>query len=200
RRSLREDNADLRLTEIGRALGLVDDARWDAFSRKRDAVAAEIQRLSETRVNPAVLDAHARENLSLQRLDRHPCLLDLLRRPDVEYDTLMALRDEQGTLLAGPGLEDTVQAEQVGIQAKYAGYVDRQRDEIERQKAQADQAVPDDFDYAGVIGLSTEVRQRLEAARPATVGQAARISGVTPAAVSLLLVHLKRHMRGRRAA
>lgn len=200
RLSLREDNADLRLTEIGRALGLVDDARWDAFSRKRDAVAAEIQRLSETRVNPAVLDAHARENLSLQRLDRHPCLLDLLRRPDVEYDTLMALRDEQGTLLAGPGLEDTVQAEQVGIQAKYAGYVDRQRDEIERQKAQADQAVPDDFDYAGVIGLSTEVRQRLEAARPATVGQAARISGVTPAAVSLLLVHLKRHMRGRRAA
>jgi tRNA uridine 5-carboxymethylaminomethyl modification enzyme len=200
RLSLREDNADLRLTEIGRSLGLVDDARWDAFSRKRDAVAAEIQRLSETRVNPAVLDAHARDNLSLQRLDRHPSLLDLLRRPDVEYDTLMSLRDEQGTLLAGPGLEDTVQAEQVGIQAKYAGYVDRQRDEIKRQKAQADQAVPDDFDYAGVTGLSTEVRQRLEAARPATVGQAARISGVTPAAVSLLLVHLKRHMRGRRAA
>ena len=200
RLSLREDNADLRLTEIGRTLGLVDDARWDAFCRKRDAVAAEIQRLGETRVNPAVLDAHAREHLSLQRLDRHPSLLDLLRRPDVEYDVLMTLRDELGALLAGPGLEDPVQAEQVDIQAKYAGYVDRQRDEIERQKAQADQAVPDDFDYAGVAGLSTEVRQRLAAARPATIGQAARISGVTPAAVSLLLVHLKRHARERRAA
>ncbi len=200
RLSLREDNADLRLTEMGRTLGLVDDARWDAFCRKRDAVEAEVQRLRETRVNPAVLDAHARERLALRRLDRHPSLLDLLRRPDVEYDALMALRDEQGALLAGPGLQDPVQAEQVGIQAKYAGYVDRQRDEIERQKAQADQAVPDDFDYASVAGLSTEVRQRLETAHPATVGQAARISGVTPAAVSLLLVHLKRHARGRQAA
>ncbi len=200
RLSLREDNADLRLTEIGRALGLVDDARWDAFSRKRDAVAAEIQRLGETRVNPAVLDAHARERLALQRPDRHPSLLDLLRRPDVEYDALMALQDTQGVLLAGPGLDDPVQAEQVGIQVKYAGYVDRQRDEIERQKAQADQEIPDDFDYAGVAGLSNEVRQRLEASRPLTIGQAARISGITPAAVSLLLVHLKRHARGRRAA
>lgn len=200
RLSLREDNADLRLTEIGRTLGLVDDARWDAFSRKRDAVAAEIQRLGETRVNPAVLDAHARERLALQRPDRHPSLLDLLRRPDVEYDALMALQDTQGVLLAGPGLDDPVQAEQVGIQVKYAGYVDRQRDEIERQKAQADQEIPDDFDYAGVAGLSNEVRQRLEASRPLTIGQAARISGITPAAVSLLLVHLKRHARGRRAA
>jgi tRNA uridine 5-carboxymethylaminomethyl modification enzyme len=200
RLSLREDNADLRLTEIGRTLGLVDDARWDAFSRKRDAVEAEIQRLSETRVNPAVLDAHARERLALQRPDRHPSLLDLLRRPDVEYDALMALQDTQGVLLAGPGLDDPVQAEQVGIQVKYAGYVDRQRDEIERQKAQADQEIPDDFDYAGVAGLSNEVRQRLEASRPLTIGQAARISGITPAAVSLLLVHLKRHARGRRAA
>ncbi|MFC4298985.1 tRNA uridine-5-carboxymethylaminomethyl(34) synthesis enzyme MnmG [Castellaniella hirudinis] len=200
RLSLREDNADLRLTEAGRALGLIDDVRWDAFSRKRDAVAAEIQRLTETRVNPAVLQAHDREQLALQRLDRHPSLLDLLRRPDVEYAALMALQDEQGALLAGPGLQDPVQAEQVGIQAKYAGYVDRQRDEIERQKAQSDQAIPDDFDYAGVPGLSTEVRQRLETARPATIGQAARISGVTPAAVSLLLVHLKRHARGRQAA
>ncbi len=200
RLSLREDNADLRLTETGRTLGLVDDARWDAFCRKRDAVEAEIQRLRETRVNPAVLDAHVRERLALQRPDRHPSLLDLLRRPDVEYDALMALRDAQGAPLAGPGLADPAQAEQVGIQAKYAGYVDRQRGEIERQKAQADQAVPEDFDYAGVAGLSTEVRQRLEALRPATIGQAARISGVTPAAVSLLLVHLKRHARGRRAA
>ena len=200
RLSLREDNADMRLTEIGRSLGLVDDARWDAFSRKRDAVAAEIQRLGETRINPLVLDAHAREQLAVQRLDRHPSLLDLLRRPDVEYDALMALKDEQGALLAGPGLADPVQAEQVGIQAKYAGYVDRQRDEIERQKAQADQPIPADFDYTSVAGLSTEVRQRLQTSQPATVGQAARISGITPAAVSLLLVHLKRHARGRQAA
>jgi tRNA uridine 5-carboxymethylaminomethyl modification enzyme len=112
----------------------------------------------------------------------------------------MSLKGAQGALLAGPGLDDPVQAEQVDIQAKYAGYVDRQREEIERQKAQADQLIPDDFDYASVAGLSTEVRQRLETSRPATVGQAARISGVTPAAVSLLLVHLKRHARGRQAA
>jgi tRNA uridine 5-carboxymethylaminomethyl modification enzyme len=112
----------------------------------------------------------------------------------------MALRDAQGALLAGPGLQDPVQAEQVGIQVKYAGYVDRQRMEIERQQAQAELPIPEDFDYAQVTGLSIEVRQRLVQARPATVGQAGRISGVTPAAISLLLVYLKRHLHGRKAA
>jgi tRNA uridine 5-carboxymethylaminomethyl modification enzyme len=199
RLSLREDNADQRLTEIGRRLGLVDDARWDAFSRKRDAVAAEIQRLAETRVNPAVLAAQDRERLAIQHPDRHPSLLDLLKRPNVDYAGLMALRGAGGEALAGPGLAQADYAEQLDIQVKYSGYVQRQRLEIDRQQAQEGQLIPEDFDYGGIPGLSTEVRQRLEAARPATVGQAGRISGITPAAVSLLLVHLKR-LRARETA
>ncbi|HET8596448.1 MAG TPA: tRNA uridine-5-carboxymethylaminomethyl(34) synthesis enzyme MnmG [Castellaniella sp.] len=199
RLSLREDNADQRLTEIGRRLGLVDDARWDAFSRKRDAVAAEIQRLAETRVNPGVLAAQDRERLAIQHPDRHPSLLDLLKRPNVDYAGLMTLRSAEGESLAGPGLAEADYAEQLDIEVKYAGYVQRQRLEIDRQQAQEGQVIPEDFDYAGIPGLSTEVRQRLEAARPATVGQAGRISGITPAAVSLLLVHLKR-LRSRETA
>lgn len=200
RLSLREDNADQRLTEIGRTLGLVSDARWAAFCHKRDAVAAEIERLRSTHVSPAVLDAHAREAMSVHRLDRHPSLLDLLKRPDVSYAALMDLKDSSGVRLAGPGLQDSVQAEQVDIQAKYAGYVERQSSEIERQRMQTEQAIPDDFDYEDVTGLSIEVRQRLKLSQPRTVGQAGRISGVTPAAISLLLVHLKRHSHGRKAA
>ncbi|CAM5184402.1 tRNA uridine 5-carboxymethylaminomethyl modification enzyme MnmG OS=Castellaniella defragrans OX=75697 GN=mnmG PE=3 SV=1 [Castellaniella defragrans] len=200
RLSLREDNADSRLTEIGRKLGLVDDARWEVFCRKRDAVAAEIERLRDTHVNPAVLDAQTQQALSVHRVDRHPSLLDLLKRPDVDYGCLMQLRDAQGTLLAGQGLQDPSQVEQVSIQVKYSGYVDRQLSEIERQHRQADQPIPDDFDFDHIPGLSIEVRQRLKLSRPRTVGQAGRISGVTPAAVSLLLVYLKRRQHGRRAA
>ncbi|WP_103035974.1 tRNA uridine-5-carboxymethylaminomethyl(34) synthesis enzyme MnmG [Castellaniella caeni] len=200
RLSLREDNADQRLTETGRALGLVDDARWSAFCRKRDAVAAEIQRLRETRVNPAVLLAHDRERLALEHKDRHPSLLELLKRPDVDYRQLMALADAQGAFLAGPGLSEDDQVEQLDIQVKYAGYIERQRLEIERQRAQEGQRIPADFDYRVVSGLSIEVRQRLEAARPETVGQAGRISGITPAAISLLLVYLKRAQRVRQVA
>lgn len=200
RLSLREDNADLRLTEAGRKLGLVDDTRWDAFCRKRDAVAAEIERLRSTHVSPAVLDAQTQDALSVHRTDRHPSLLDLLKRPDVSYADLMQLKDTAGALLAGPGLQDAVQAEQVNIQVKYAGYVDRQSSEIERQRKQAEQPIPGDFDYEHVTGLSIEVRQRLKLSRPQTIGQAGRVSGVTPAAISLLLVHLKRHQQGRKAA
>lgn len=200
RLSLREDNADQRLTEIGRQLGLVDDVRWDAFSRKRDAVAAEIQRLQETRINPVVLGAHDREQLSLLHQDRHPSLLDLLKRPDVNYQQLMSLCDADGAVLAGPGLAQADQIEQLGIQVKYAGYVERQRLEIDRQRAQENQPIPDDFDYELIPGLSTEVRQRLKTSQPATVGQAGRVSGVTPAAISLLLVHLKRAQRRPKAA
>ncbi|TAN29499.1 MAG: tRNA uridine-5-carboxymethylaminomethyl(34) synthesis enzyme MnmG [Castellaniella sp.] len=200
RLSLREDNADLRLTEIGRGLGLVDDARWDTFRRKRDAVAAEIERLRSTHVSPAVLDAQTQDALSVHRLDRHPSLLDLLKRPDVNYAELMQLKDSSGAPLAGPGLQDAAQAEQVDIRIKYAGYVDRQSSEIERQRKQAEQPIPADFDYEHVTGLSIEVRQRLKLSRPETVGQAGRVSGVTPAAISLLLVHLKRHLQGRKAA
>ncbi|MGB3835002.1 tRNA uridine-5-carboxymethylaminomethyl(34) synthesis enzyme MnmG [Castellaniella sp.] len=200
RLSLREDNADQRLTESGRRLGLVDDIRWEAFCRKRDAVAAEMQRLQETRINPAVLSAHDREQLAIQHADRHPSLLDLLRRPNVQYADLMTLQSTEGVALAGPGLADTEQAEQLNIQVKYAGYVQRQRLEIDRQHAQESQSIPGDFDYAHISGLSNEVRQRLQTARPTTVGQASRVSGVTPAAVSLLLVHLKRSQRSQPAA
>jgi tRNA uridine 5-carboxymethylaminomethyl modification enzyme len=200
RLSLREDNADLRLTEIGRGLGLVEDARWETFCRKRDAVAAEIERLRSTHISPAALDAQTQDALSVHRPDRHPSLLDLLKRPDVTYADLMGLKDSNGAPLAGPGLRDAVQAEQVDIQVKYAGYVDRQSSEIERQRKQAEQPIPADFDYEHITGLSIEVRQRLKLSRPETVGQAGRVSGVTPAAISLLLVHLKRHQQGRKAA
>jgi tRNA uridine 5-carboxymethylaminomethyl modification enzyme len=200
RLSLREDNADQRLTESGRKLGLVDDIRWAAFCRKRDAVAAEMQRLQDTRINPAVLSAHDREQLAIQHADRHPSLLDLLRRPNVQYADLMTLQSTEGVALAGPGLADADQAEQLNIQVKYAGYVQRQRLEIDRQHAQESQSIPGDFDYAHISGLSNEVRQRLQIARPTTVGQASRVSGVTPAAVSLLLVHLKRSQRSQPAA
>ncbi|MFA7437891.1 tRNA uridine-5-carboxymethylaminomethyl(34) synthesis enzyme MnmG [Castellaniella sp.] len=200
RLSLREDNADARLTEQGRALGLIDDVRWDAYCRKRDAVAAEIERLRETRLNPSVLQAHDRQALGLNKDGMHPSLHDLLKRPEISYERLMSLVDEQGEHVAGPGLADAVQAEQVGIRIKYAGYVDRQQEEIRRQQDLADQAIPEDFDYSDVSGLSYEVRQHLQDARPLSIGQASRVSGVTPAAVSLLLVHLKRRQRKARAA
>uniref|UniRef100_UPI003342D244 tRNA uridine-5-carboxymethylaminomethyl(34) synthesis enzyme MnmG n=1 Tax=Castellaniella defragrans TaxID=75697 RepID=UPI003342D244 len=200
RLSLREDNADLRLTETGRRLGLVDDARWDAFCRKRDSVAAEIERLRDTRINLKVLGSHLQDILPGQRAERDYTLYELLKRPDVSYAQLMALRDEQGAPIAGPGLEDAADSEQVAIQVKYAGYVERQRTEIERQQTHAGQPIPEDFDYDEVTGLSTEVRQRLKLARPASIGQASRISGITPAAISLLLVHLKRWQHRRQAA
>lgn len=200
RLSLREDNADLRLTEIGRTLGLIDDARWEVFCRKRDNVAAEIERLRDTRINPKVLGAHLQTILPGQRIERDYSLYELLKRPNVSYEQLMALCDEQGNPLAGPGLENGADGEQVAIQVKYAGYVERQRTEIERQQSQAEQPIPADFDYETVPGLSNEVRQRLQLAKPANVGQAARVSGVTPAAISLLLVHLKRWQHRRQAA
>jgi tRNA uridine 5-carboxymethylaminomethyl modification enzyme len=200
RLSLREDNADMRLTELGRSLGLVDDRRWDAFNRKRDSVDAEIARLRSTWVNPRMLDPQASEALFGQALEHEYSLYDLLKRPQVSYAALMGLNDTAGASLAGPGLETAEHVEQVEIQVKYAGYVARQREDIERQAAQAEQEIPADFDYDTVAGLSIEVRQRLKLSRPATVGQAGRISGVTPAAISLLLVHLKRWQHKRQAA
>lgn len=200
RLSLREDNADMRLTETGRELGMIDDTRWDLFCRKRDAIASETERLRSTRINPAVLDAHGRDLISGLRDDRHPSLFELLKRPDMNYGSLMQLKDQSGNNIAGPGLQDEQHAGQLEIQVKYAGYVDRQQLEIQRQQAQEMHEIPADFDYGRVSGLSNEVRHRLETARPATIGQASRVSGVTPAAVSLLLVHLKRHSRAGKAA
>lgn len=185
RLSLREDNADLRLTAIGRQLGCVDDARWDAFCRKRDAIDTELQRLRSTWVNPRVLDAARATALLGAPLERDYSLADLVKRPDVRYGALVDA--------TGPGATDPSVAEQVEIQLKYAGYIARQLLEVERQSNQEHHRIPEDLDYAEVRGLSIEVRQRLSQHRPETVGHASRIQGITPAAISLLLVHLKRH-------
>jgi tRNA uridine 5-carboxymethylaminomethyl modification enzyme len=191
---LREDNADLRLTEIGRELGVVDDERWNAFSRKRDAIVAERERLKSAWVNPRVLAPHDAERVLGQRIEREHALFDLLKRPDVTYAALMTLPG------AGPAVDDAAVAEQVEIQAKYAGYIVRQQDEVARNEAQESMALPPDLDYRSVRGLSIEVQQKLDQHRPETVGQASRISGVTPAAISLLLVHLKRRAAQARRA
>ncbi|MEK6244697.1 MAG: tRNA uridine-5-carboxymethylaminomethyl(34) synthesis enzyme MnmG [Pseudomonadota bacterium] len=183
---LREDNADLRLTEIGRRLGLVDDARWDAFSRKRDAVVRETERLKSTWVNPRSLSPEIAEQVLGQSIEREYTLHELLRRPNVSYRSLSLIHTSV------EGVQDPVVAEQVEIQAKYQGYIARQQEEVNRREAQESASLPADLDYAEVRGLSTEARQTLSRQRPQTIGQAARISGVTPAAVSLLLVHLKR--------
>ncbi|MBV7485230.1 tRNA uridine-5-carboxymethylaminomethyl(34) synthesis enzyme MnmG [Bordetella sp. BOR01] len=199
RLSLREDNADLRLTEAGRRLGLVDDARWDAFSRKRDAVAAEIERLKSTWVNPRSFPAEAAEPLLGKAIEREYSLSDLLKRPAVSYAALMQACSSDGSLLAGPGvMADEILAEQVEIQVKYAGYIARQQDEVQKHLAHEQQRIPADIDYDAVSSLSFEVRQKLKTHRPETIGQAARISGVTPAAISLLLIHLKRLHYGTR--
>ena len=193
RLQLREDNADLRLTEQGRQLGLVDDSRWAAFARKREAIEAETARLKAMVAAPNnALGAALMRQLDLP-LSRDTAALDLLRRPEIGYADLMNVDG------FGPGVSDPQVAEQVEVQVRYAGYVDRQREEIERQRRHEATAIPADFDYASVTGLSAEVRQKLQKTRPETIGQAARISGVTPAAISLLLVFLKRHA-GRTAA
>ena len=193
RLQLREDNADLRLTEAGRRLGVVDDARWQAFEQKREAIAREAERLKSTWVNPKLLaETGATEKAAQivgQRLEREYSLYDLLRRPEVRYADLMSLPG------AGAALEDAKAAEQVEIQAKYQGYINRQAEEIARQGQYEDTPLPADLDYRQVRGLSIEVQQKLNQHKPETVGQAARISGVTPAAISLLLVHLKRGFR-----
>jgi tRNA uridine 5-carboxymethylaminomethyl modification enzyme len=190
RLSLREDNADLRLTEQGRALGLVDDARWAAFCRKRDAIAGEQERLKAVAVHPANLPEAEAIRVLGKAIERDYRLFDLLRRPDVTYAALLSLpgaAPEDGQLLQDPQV-----IEQIEIQAKYQGYIDRQQEEVERQAATENTLLPDDLDYAEVSALSNEVRQKLALQRPQTLGQAARIQGVTPAAISLLLIHLKR--------
>jgi len=200
RLSLREDNADMRLTEEGRKMGLVDDKRWDAFNRKRDAVTNEIERLKNSWINPKTLAAHTAESLLGKQVEREYSLKDLLKRPQVSYQALMALETADGDLLAGPGLADPVAAEQVEIQVKYEGYVSKQQEEVEKLQAQESLPIPQDIDYDALTSLSMEVRQRLKASRPETIGQASRISGVTPAAISLLLIHIKRMQYRKKAA
>lgn len=186
RLSLREDNADMRLTEIGRRLGVVDDLRWQHFEPKREAVARESERLKSSWVNPKVIAQHQFERVLGQGVEREYTLQDLLRRPGVSYPELMTLPG------AGPAVDDPLVAEQVEIQCKYQGYIERQQDEVTRQEAYEATRLPAELDYRRVRGLSIEAQQKLNQHRPETLGQAARISGVTPAAISLLLVHLKR--------
>lgn len=192
RLSLREDNADMRLTEIGRQLGVVDDARWQAFETKRESVARELERLKSTWVNPRILAAAESERVVGQALEREYNLADLLRRPGVGYDTLMTMQGVEGQPLAGPGVEDPAVKEQVEIQLKYSGYIDRQAREVERHDHYENLKLPENLNYLEIAALSFEVRQKLDKQRPETLGQASRISGVTPAAISLLLVHLKK--------
>jgi tRNA uridine 5-carboxymethylaminomethyl modification enzyme len=198
RLSLREDNADERLTEIGRRLGCVDDHRWAVFSRKRDAVARETERLKSTWVNPRLIAEEEAVRVLGKTIEREYTLADLLRRPNVSYAALLTLTNREGGALGGPavaGADDPQVAEQVEIAGKYAGYIDRQHDEVARHESHETTRIPAALDYAQVRGLSHEIRQRLQAVRPETLGQAARVYGVTPAAVSLLLVHLKRFHR-----
>ncbi|MBC2769117.1 tRNA uridine-5-carboxymethylaminomethyl(34) synthesis enzyme MnmG [Pusillimonas minor] len=200
RLSLREDNADLRLTEIGRNLGLVDDARWDAFNRKRDAVSREIERLKKTWVNPRIISEAVAQDVVGKKLERDYALLDLLKRPEVTYKKLTELTTIDGQNIGGPSVEDPVVAEQVEIQVKYEGYVNRQQEDVKKQAAQEEQKIPENLDYDAIASLSIEVRQKLKQSRPETIGQARRVSGVTPAAISLLLIHIKRHNYGKHVA
>jgi tRNA uridine 5-carboxymethylaminomethyl modification enzyme len=200
RLSLREDNADLRLTELGRDLGLVDDARWELYCRKRDAVCAEIARLSAALVRPSDVNAELLARLG-QPLERETHAFELLKRPEVSYDDLGlavpaddAASDPDRDWRLDERLGEQVK-QQVEVQAKYSGYLKRQSQEIDRQQRHEEMPLPADMDYAAVAGLSNEARQCLQAVRPQTLGQAARIPGLTPAAVSLLLVHLKRRDR-----
>ena len=200
RLQLREDNADLRLTETGRKLGLIDDARWDAFNRKRDAVSRETERLKATWVNPVNLPASESARVLGKAIEHEHNLFDLLRRPGVDHAALMSL--DGGRFVSADvsreTLGDLAEAviEQVEIAAKYAGYIDRQREEVERAASHERFRLPPDLDYMQVQALSFEVRQKLQAQQPETLGQASRISGVTPAAISLLLIHLKKRGAG----
>ena len=201
RLQLREDNADMRLTEVGRQLGLVDDARWTLFCKKRDAVSRETERLKSTWVNPRNLPQAEAERVLGKAIEREYNLFDLLRRPDVTYDALMTLdggKYAQGSCVSRETLGDDLEGlqaqvlEQVGIAAKYSGYIERQKDDVQRAAHFEHLRLPADLDYLQVASLSFEARQKLAKHRPDTLGQASRISGITPATVSLLLIHLKK--------
>lgn len=191
---LREDNADLRLTEQGRRLGLVNDRRWHLFCAKRAAIEQEQARLHSLWLAPEQLSSQEAKTILGKPLTRESNLLDLLRRPEISYQALMKLPG------AGPGVIDWAVAEQVQIQAKYAGYIARQQEEIARTRYHEELRLPAELDYNTVTGLSTEVREKFASYRPATLGQASRIPGITPAAISLLLIHLKKLTREKRSA
>jgi tRNA uridine 5-carboxymethylaminomethyl modification enzyme len=199
RLQLREDNADARLTETGRKLGLVDDARWDAFSRKRDAVSRETERLRSIWVSPKNLAAAESERVLGKAIEHEYNLADLLRRPNVSYGDLLSLdagRYANADLTTPLGQVPTpfvaTVVEQVEIAAKYSGYIDRQRDEVQRASHYENLRLPAELDYMQVTALSIEARQSLNKVRPETLGQASRMSAITPASISLLMIHLKK--------
>jgi tRNA uridine 5-carboxymethylaminomethyl modification enzyme len=198
RLSLREDNADMRLSEHGRRLGLVGEARWAAFCEKREAIDRERERLKSTWVHPSRVSADELTRVLGKPIEREYTLYDLLRRSDVSYSTLMTLRvDEDVDESAGEASVDAAPLdplvlEQVDVQAKYQGYIDRQLDEVAKSLFNEETRLPEGIDYSRIGGLSNEIRQKLTRHRPQTIGQASRLQGMTPAAVSLLLVHLKR--------
>lgn len=188
---LREDNADLRLTEQARKLGLIDENRWRRFNQKQELIAREQQRLKETWIQPASAESDQLAPKLEKPISREHSLLELLRRPELRYEDLKDLK--------GEGVDDREVTEQIQIQAKYEGYIERQQGEIERLRRQENTVLPEDFDYSVISGLSNEVKQKLSAARPPTVAAAGRIPGVTPAAVSLLLIYLKKRSSARSA-
>ena len=193
RLSLREDNADLRLTEQGRALGLVDDIRWAAFCQKRDAIASEQERLKSTWVNPKLTPVEDCIRVLGKPIEHEYNLFELLRRPEVSYQALLTLPCHgQPENLAKIEMDPAV-VEQLEISAKYQGYIDRQAEEVSKSAGYENAILPADLDYGTVAGLSNEVKQKLNQHKPQTIGQASRVQGITPAAISLLLIHLKRH-------
>ncbi|MGQ8367297.1 tRNA uridine-5-carboxymethylaminomethyl(34) synthesis enzyme MnmG [Glaciecola sp. 1036] len=191
---LREDNADVRLTELGRQVGLVDDERWAAFEQKMEAVEQEKARLAKTWVHPKHAATESLNQILKNPISKEASLEELLRRPEISYEKLMTIDS------LGPSVLDEKAAEQVEIQIKYAGYIARQQDEIAKTLRHENTLLPEDFDYKSVSGLSNEVVAKLEQARPETIGKASRISGITPAAISLLLVYLKKHQMLRKSA
>ena len=192
RLQLREDNADMRLTEMGRKLGLVDDARWEAFSRKQEAIALEQERLKKTYVQPGQLSAELMQQVFGKPLEHEYSLFELLRRPEVSYEQVLSLDNSVGDV-------DAAVREQIEIAAKYQGYIDRQIEDVAKSRGQEETKLPADLDYREIHGLPIEAQQKLNAQKPETIGQAGRISGITPAAISLLLVYLKKKGRGKSA-
>ena len=191
RLSLREDNADERLTEIGRKLGLVDDVRWEFFNKKREAIEKELKRLKSTWVYPGLISEDESVRILGNKIEREYSLFNLLSRPNVSHETLINLKKQDGSLISdGIALTDS-EVEQIEISAKYSGYINRQKEEVAKLLEHETTKIPVDFDYDKVKGLSFEVRQKLKLHRPETIGQAGRISGVTPAAISLLLIFIK---------
>ena len=191
RLSLREDNADERLTEIGRDLGLVDDLRWDFFNRKRDRIVKELERLKSTWIHPGLITEDESKRVLGTKIEREYSLFNLLSRPNVSHETLMSLKKTDDSLVSKDIDLSVSEVEQVEISAKYSGYINRQKEEVAKLLEHEMTRIPLDFDYDKVKGLSFEVRQKLKAHRPETIGQAGRISGVTPAAISLLLIFIK---------